>query len=92
MRRGHRRMHHLTGLPGPMRAGHHGRCHCGGHSPSHHAPILCEGDYEPCWAGPWGAPPTAGEERDFLRDQAEALRRHLGRIERRITELESSGA
>jgi len=92
MHRGYRRMHHRPDAPGWMRSGHHGRCHCGGHSPSHHAPIPCEGDYEPCWAGPRGTPPAAEEEREFLKDQAEALRRHLGRIERRITELESSEA
>ena len=83
-------MYRLTGLPGWMRYGQHGTW-CG-HGPRHHGAISCEGGYETYWAGPWGAPPTAEEAREFLRDQAEALRRYLGRIERRIAELEPNEA
>jgi hypothetical protein len=90
MHRGHRRMYRLTGLPGWMRYGHHGTgC---GHGPWHHGTIPLERGYEPYRAGLWGASPTAEEEREFLKDQAEALRRYLGRIERRIAELEPSEA
>jgi len=91
MRRGHRRMYHLTGMPGPMRSGHHGPCCCE-QGPLHHGRRPWTAGPERYWAGPWGAPPTAEEERDFLADQADALRRYLGRIERRIAELEPSEA
>ena len=111
MRRRHRRMYQLTGLPGWARAGHHGAgcccgehgpshhesghhgggC-CGEHGPSHHGPMPREACHEPAWASPCGALPTAEEERDFLKAQADALRRYLGRIERRISELEPSEA
>ncbi len=150
MRRRHRRMYQLTGLPGWARSGHHGGgcccgehgpshhesghhgggcccgehgpshhesghhgggcccgehgpshhesghhgggCCCGEHGPSHHGPMPREACHEPAWASPCGALPTAEEERDFLKAQADALRRYLGRIERRISELEPSEA
>jgi hypothetical protein len=90
MHRGYRRMHHRPDGPGWVGRGHHGARH--GHGPWHHGTICWERGYESYRAGPRGTPPTAEEERDSLRDQAEALRRYLGRIERRIAELEPSGA
>ncbi|HDL90536.1 MAG TPA: hypothetical protein ENG14_06500 [Thermodesulforhabdus norvegica] len=45
------------------------------------------------WGGPWG--PFEGNpeaERDYLRNEAEALREELNRIEKRLSELESEGS
>ena len=42
------------------------------------------------WAGcgyPYGAAPTREEERDLLKDEAQALKRNLERIEAKIGEL-----
>ena len=77
MGRGYRWMYHITGLPGWMRGRgwggpHAGRWHGAG----------------PYWPGPWGTAPTVEDEVAFLKDEAEGLRNHLERIERRISELE----
>lgn len=85
-------MYHLTGLPGWMRYGHHGPRSQYGHSRWHHGAMLWESSREPYRTGHWWARPTVQEEQDFLREQAEALRRYLERIERRISQLEPSDA
>ena len=103
MHRGHRGMYRRTDLPPRMGHGPHGArhgqccchrettpyeegCECHGarhrHGCCHHEATRAENECE-CQCGT-----TAEEEREFLEDLAEALRRHLGRIERRISELE----
>jgi len=84
MHRGHRGMYRRTDLPPRMGHGPHGARH--GQGCCHHEATPCEPRCGPQWAT------TAGEEREFLEDMAEALRRHLSRIERRISELEPSEA
>jgi hypothetical protein len=84
MHRGHRGMYRRTGPPPWVGHGHHGARH--GQGCCHHEATPCETACGPQWAT------TAEEEREFLEDLAEALRRHLGRIERRISELEPSEA
>jgi hypothetical protein len=71
-RRGWRNMYYATGLPGWARYG-----------------------YAPAWGappattyGPYGAPPTPEQETEFLRSQAEMLKRELDAISQRIAELE----
>ena len=90
MCKGRRYMYRLTGLPGWMRQGGPGQgCQ---HGPSRHGAMTREWGDEPSWTGPWGPSPVAEEERDFLRNRAELLSRHLDRIERRLTELGQFGA
>jgi len=71
--------HHET-TPGETECECHGARHR--HGCCHHEATPAENECE-CQCGT-----TAEEEREFLEDLAEALRRHLGRIERRISELE----
>jgi hypothetical protein len=70
--RGWRNMYYATGLPGWARYG-----------------------YAPAWGvpppaayGPYGAPPTAEQETEFLKSQAEMLKEELDAISQRIAELE----
>ena len=44
------------------------------------------------WADPYGVEPTAKEERDMLKDQAEALKQQLEDIHTRISTLEKAEA
>lgn len=81
-------MHHEAGEPGWMRYGHPGSGLRHGRGPSNHGAMPREGPHRPLGIGHWGLPPTAQEERELLSEQAEALRRYLERIQRRLRELE----
>ena len=92
MCRGYRDTCRSAGQSGWMSGGHHGHGGRRGHGQCHCETDASGGCSRPSWRGSWGARPTVEEEREFLKDQAEALRRHLGRIERRLTELGQFGA
>lgn len=99
----HRNMYYLTGLPGWMRFGYSPGWV--GRSPSGLGPCaqyLTTGQWptpqmQQAWqagAGPAGPgfQPPAGQQVDFLRNQAEMLRQQLEQINARIQELEKSGS
>ena len=70
--RGWRNMYYATGLPGWARYGY--------------APAW--GVLPPAAYGPYGAPPTAEQETEFLKSQAEMLKEELDAISQRMAELE----
>lgn len=96
---GHRWNYWATGLPGWMRGGGWGRSGRGHprHGSWHGHPSYA---YGPEWAeagpygfgpwGPWRGEPTAEDELAFLKEEAEALKRYLEGIERRMTEIEKA--
>jgi hypothetical protein len=73
--RGWRHWYYATGMPGWARFGY---------APAWGAP--------PAWAyGPHAPPPTAEQEVEFLKAQAEGLKGQLDAISQRIAELELEG-
>ncbi len=88
MRRGYRWMYHETGLPGWMRYGQAGPGFWHGHGWWCRGGAPWEYGPEPYRTGHWWGPPTAQEEQDALREEAEDLKRYLEHIERRISELD----
>lgn len=70
--RGWRNMYYATGLPGWARYGY---------APAWGAPLAAA-------YGPYGAPPTREQETEFLKSQAEMLKKELEAISQRIAELE----